>query len=280
MRRLFSTKGKRGKKGRFRLKKYIPHICIISAGVILIAGGVWWLLSDHLEDIAAEDEYDELRAIFFTPPEITTTPPAAEQPPDDVNDNNEDDYDYDEDDYDGDEPEEVVLLSMEELARRNPDFIGWITIRNQMDYPVVRGSDNVRYLNTTFSGQRNSAGAIFMDYRNYGGFDDTITILYGHRTRRGTMFGPVARYLDNSFLQANSTIKITTKSGTELTYKVFAAKLTNAWDSAYTDSFSNSAAAIAAFPGAPAGAGKFLLLSTCTPSDNDDERILVFATLQ
>ena len=118
-----------------------------------------------------------------------------------------------------------------------------------------------------------------MDYRNREGFDSYVTILFGHRTRDRTMFSPLVNYLDKSFLQENPLITITTRDGDELTYTIFAAKLTDAWDRAYEISFSDSSRAASVFPNAPADASRFLLLSTCTPSSDREERIIVYAAL-
>jgi len=271
MRKLFSSKSKKNKRNKKQKmqKKHILLGCVILVSALLIAGGAWWLLSDHFEDIAALDEYNELREIFMEPQ-------VPQEAPDVLNTDEENTPDNDEEDSE-DEAEEVKPLSMEELAKINQDFIGWISIKNHLEYPVVRGRDNVRYLNTTFTGQRNSAGALFMDYRNRDGFDESVAIIYGHRTRRGMLFSPLVNYLNNSFLRENPIITITTRDGTELEYRIFAAKQTDAWDSAYTIGLNDPSKAASSFPNAPANASHFLLLSTCTANNNQDERIIVFA---
>ena len=118
-----------------------------------------------------------------------------------------------------------------------------------------------------------------MDNRNRNGFDDHVAILFGHRMRDGTMFSPLLNYQSRSFMQENPTITITTREGNELTYWIFAAKKTDAWDPAYDIGFTNSAGAAETFPNTPANASRFLLLSTCTPSSDIDERFIVFAAL-
>jgi hypothetical protein len=122
---------------------------------------------------------------------------------------------------------------MSSLSELNPDYIGWITIEGVIDYPIVLGKDNEHYLNITFSGRRNSAGTIFMDCRNKPGFEDTVCILYGHNMRDGSMFAPLKKYLNPAFLAANSTITVVTPEGKTLIYRIFAAELTDIWNSAY-----------------------------------------------
>jgi len=263
MRKLFSRKGKR-ESNKTRLRKYMLNICIITVCAGLAAFGVWRIFIFESEDYAARKEYQELREIFFTTPE----PPEPTEPPEHSPEDIEDDI------------EEEENNNLDELARINPDFVGWISIENHIEYPVVRGVNNDRYMYTTFSGERNSAGSIFMDFRNRAGFDEYVTILFGHRARDGTMFSPLVNYLDRTFLQENSKITITTRAGEVLTYRIFSSKLTDAWDTTYELIFSDSSKAARAFPNAPADTSRFLLLSTCTPSNDRDERIIIFAALE
>ena len=284
MRKLFSSKGKRkvNKHGGTdknrspvsRLRKYIIPACIITVCAGLIGAGLWWIFIYESEDAAARNEYDELREIFMSPPE------PVEQPSDNIEQEPEEEIEEEDSGIIEEEAEIVERLSMDELARINPDLTGWISIEDHIEYPVVRGTNNDRYMSITFSGERNRAGAIFMDFRNRNGFDDKIAILFGHRTRDGTMFSPLVNYLDRSFLQENPIITITTRDGEELTYRIFSARLTDAWDTSYELSFSNPDRAASSFPNVPPGASRFLLLSTCTPSSDRDERIIVFAALE
>ena len=166
-----------------------------------------------------------------------------------------------------------------ELAKINSDFIGWLTIEGMIDYPVVRGSDNSEYINTTFNGQTNPAGAIFMDSRLEQGFEAPVTMLYGHNMRDGSMFAPLHRYSDAAFIADHPYITIMTLDGETLTYRIFSAAYTDVWDIAYYLNFPDGSAAADSFSGAPIGADRFLLLSTCTGSTDRDARLLVYASL-
>jgi len=273
MRKLFSSK--KSKRSNKKTRKLIP-ICIAAVCAFFVVFGVIIILSGYFKDAAARMEYDKIREIFMNPspaPNIQETPPDTSEDIDDIDEESEP-YEYEEFDF-GDSIHSI----MEELAAINQDFIGWISIENLVEYPVVRGTNNDKYIYTTFSGGRNNAGAIFMDYRNKNNFDDTVAILFGHRTRDRTMFSSLSNYLSRTFLEENSIITIYTRDGRELIYKVFAAKLTDAWDAAYTTSFTNPARASSSFPNVPSDASQFLLLSTCTANDNRDERIIVFAAL-
>jgi len=165
------------------------------------------------------------------------------------------------------------------LSGINPDFIGWIVIGDLIDYPVVRGRDNSHYLDTTFSGQRNASGAIFMDYSNDLGFDGTVTILYGHNMKDGSMFSSLHRYRDRAYIIENPLVKILTADGELLFYNIFDARITYVENRDADLGLSDGAAAAGPFRGAPSGSSRFLVLSTCTNSANNDERLRVYAAL-
>jgi len=243
-------------------KRYIPYICLVTVGAFFIAVGARELLNWERDDVAARVEYQQLRDVFESSSVQQTPEPLTEEI---------------EESEIIEEEEEEGFPTLEELARMNSDFIGWISVKDLIEYPIVRGRDNEKYINTTFTGQQNTAGAIFMDYRHSRGFDEKVCIIYGHHTRDGTMFAPLLHYLNPSFLQRNPNITITTPDGRFLTYRIFAARLTDAWDVAYSVGISDTSRAAEVFPNAPANASRFLVLSTCTRSNNDDERIIVFA---
>jgi len=249
---------------RWLTKKQIIYISAVAVGVISIGVGLWIILGDFLEDATARSEYAQLRADFsgvIGSDGTTSWSSGDDSLPEGLTE------------------EEMQLrdLSLDQLAALNNNFIGWINVANQIEYPVVRGQDNVKYVNTTFMGVQNSAGAIFMDYRHKNNFDEFVTIIYGHHTRDGSMFTPLVNYLDANFLRQNPNITVTTRDGRTLTYRVFAAKLTDAWDPAYSIAINDTARAAEEFPNAPANAKGFMLLSTCTRSRDPNERILVFA---
>jgi len=258
-------------------RRHIVFAVMLVVGVFFVAAALRVILRDVVEDAVARSEYEQLREDF---PQISGHIPDH-VPENDVIPNESEDMIVEIIEETTEETTEERALreySLNELAAINPDFIGWINANNNMiDYPVVRGNDNEKYINTTFFGTRNSAGAIFMDYRNRTGFDESIVLLYGHRTRDRTMFSSLINHLDPEFRRRNPNIDIITRDGTRLTYVVFAAKLTDAWDPAYATGTYDLAEALEIFPNAPANARRFLLLSTCTSSSDDDERVLIFA---
>lgn len=99
----------------------------------------------------------------------------------------------------------------------NSEVIGWLTIPDTtINYPVVKAEDNDFYLTHDLYRNSNSAGSIFMDYRNSGGMDEMNTIIYGHYMRDGSMFADLHNYQSEEFLKEHSII--TYDSQTEKTY--------------------------------------------------------------
>lgn len=179
--------------------------------------------------------------------------------------------------------EEEVPANPREAAQANPDYVAWIEIKGtKVNYPVVKGADNEYYLNRTFLGNTNAAGAIFMDCRNAADFSSYHTLLYGHNVRSGSMFGTLDKYLDSAYMAANPAVTITV--GEEnLNYTVFHAAVYDMYDpvfSALNFASPEELTAFAAGYGLPQGLSisRLLTLSTCT-NNAENERVLVFAYL-
>ena len=92
-----------------------------------------------------------------------------------------------------------------EYLEINPDYVGWLKIDGTIvDYPVARASDNTKYLNTTFRGNENMLGSIFMDYR-CNGEDLPHIIIYGHDAddvnKNKLMFGGLKDFMTGLIAQ-------------------------------------------------------------------------------
>jgi len=234
------------------------HIFAVLIAVFVIAGGIaaYHLITAERDYSTARVEYTELRRYAPSPEAIPTeTEDTAEQP---------------------------IQETKSDLSLINPDYVGWIRIDGtEIDYPVVQGADNDKYLNTTFTGERNPSGSIFMDAYSRNGFT-FFTILHGHNMRDGSMFGGLYRYLDNSFRDSHREVTIFTDDNDILSYQIFAVKLSNTNDGVFTLPESGYDAISEYF-------GEFgfsledlqqsidiLVLATCT-TGNSSERLLVFA---
>lgn len=93
-----------------------------------------------------------------------------------------------------------IEVNFEVLKQKNSDIVGWIYLENSpINFPVVQGKDNDYYLRRLIDGTYNSAGTIFMDYRNDKNMNDWNTIIYGHNMKNSTMFGTLLNYKEQSY---------------------------------------------------------------------------------
>jgi len=177
--------------------------------------------------------------------------------------------------------EEVEVVQFDaldaEMRAINPDYVGWLRIDGtNVDYPVVRGEDNVRYLNTSFTGERNPNGALFMDFRNLNITTMPHLIIYGHNAPQGGLFSELHRLIDSDFLAENDMITLEV-NGELLEFTIFDVRLTDITDYAYHLDFSYSYA-FNYFTDrieAPLRAFQIITLSTCTNCSNKDARLIV-----
>lgn len=93
----------------------------------------------------------------------------------------------------------------------NPDVVAWIYIDGtDINYPVVQGENNSYYLKHLIDGTSNSAGALFLDYRNEKDLADRNSIIYGHNMNNGSMFRQITEYKDQSFYEEHPVCFIIT----------------------------------------------------------------------
>lgn len=121
------------------------------------------------------------------------------------------------------------------LQQINADVIGWITIPCcDVNYPIVQGSDNDKYLTTTYEGKTNSSGTIFMDYANSSDFSDMNTFIYGHNMKNNTMFGSLKKLRnDPSIINAQPYFYIFAPDGKIRKYQMFSVRIVEATSEAY-----------------------------------------------
>ena len=104
-------------------------------------------------------------------------------------------------------------VDFKELLKRNPDTVAFLHVENtNINYPVVQKDNNNYYLNHAFDQSRNSAGWVFLDYRNDINNLSDNTIIYGHGRLDNTVFGSLKKVLTNSWQQNkdNYVIQIST----------------------------------------------------------------------
>ena len=123
------------------------------------------------------------------------------------------------------------------LQKRNPDTVGWIFCTGTaIDYPIVQGPDNEYYLARLFTGTSNTAGSIFLDYRNSPDFTDRHSILYGHNMKNGSMFASLTSYRDPEYFREHPQFLLCTPEKT-YSVKIFSGYSAGVEDEAWRISF-------------------------------------------
>ena len=133
-------------------------------------------------------------------------------------------------------------IDFSDLISTNPDTVGWIKVNNtNINYPIVKTSDNNYYLTHSFDKSYNSAGWVFADYRNkFDGTDKNI-ILYGHNRKDGSMFASLKGTLNREWYSNEENRIITLYTPKEiLKYEVFSIYTITAVDFNSQTSFANS----------------------------------------
>lgn len=181
---------------------------------------------------------------------------------------------------------EVEFVDFPTLKSLNPDARGWITMYGaKVNYPVVQGQDNECYLDTTFMGKKNPAGALFIDYSIEEGMEAKNVIIYGHNMKNGSMFGTLAYYKNEQMIKNYPAFLVYTENGS-YEYAIFAAFITTAGSDVYIYGFPNEESFLAYIErmkaqslydtGVEVSAGdKIMTLSTC--SGKGDNRFVVLA---
>ena len=91
-----------------------------------------------------------------------------------------------------------------------------------VNYPFVQAKDNKFYLKHQFDKKYNTAGWVFMDYRNNKEEFDLNTIIYAHGRLNRTMFGSLRNVVKKNWYtnKNNYIVKISTENENSL-WQVF-----------------------------------------------------------
>ena len=183
----------------------------------------------------------------------------------------------------------LIDVDFNELRKVNSDVEGWVQVNGtNINYPFVQTTNNDYYLTHSITKQKNSAGWVFMDYRNDAKSFNKNTILYAHARVNKYMFGSLKNTLKDSWLNNtnNHVIKLSTKTHNTLwqVFSVYHIPTTN--DYIQTEFSSNSEflelatmlknRSIHSFNTNINEKDKILTLSTCY---GDNEKLVVHAKL-
>lgn len=117
----------------------------------------------------------------------------------------------------------MINVNFNDLKQKNPDTKGWIQVNGtNINYPFVQTNNNEFYLNHTFNKTYNSAGWVFLDYRNNINELSRNTIIYAHGRLDTTMFGSLKNILSSGWLNntTNYVVKLSTETENTL-WQVF-----------------------------------------------------------
>lgn len=182
-----------------------------------------------------------------------------------------------------DEKKSTEILDSSDLSRINEEYYCDLFIPNSdIAFPVVRGTDNSKYLHTAVTGEESQLGAVFMDYRCDA---STLphTIIYGHDAQNlngnSLLFGQLRYFLEEDFIQDHTEICLY-KDDKVKHYNIFAIKVTDINDEAYNLDFTDESAfkEFANRMGAPENTEEILTLSTCL-GEETNRRLLVQGAL-
>ena len=96
--------------------------------------------------------------------------------------------------------------SLQDLQNINADVCAWLMIDDTgIDYPVVRGKDDMEYVNKDVYGNFALSGSVFLRSANQPDFSDPYNLIYGHHMSNGAMFGDVVEFTDEAYFAAHQT---------------------------------------------------------------------------
>ena len=183
----------------------------------------------------------------------------------------------------------LMDVDFEKLKKDNKDVVGWIKVNGtNINYPFVQTGNNTDYLKKDFNKKYNSAGWVFMDYRNNIQEFSKNTIIYAHGRVNGTMFGSLKNIMKSSWYQNldNHIVKLSTEYENTL-WQVFSIyKIPTTSDYLQIDFNSNEEflnflnmlkdRSVYTFDAVLHEEDKILTLSTCS---NDDGSVVMHAKL-
>ncbi len=177
------------KKKKLVLKTWVLKVLIVlfSLALILSLLKIYFWTQDNKKIVDITKEINEI----VTPTPIEEEGELINPPEDKANDY----WDY-------------VKLPFYEvdftaLKEKNPDTVAFIHMQgNNINYPVVQTDNNDYYLKHAYDKSKNSAGWVFMDYRNNITTLSDNTVIYGHGRLDETVFGSLKNALTANW-QAN-----------------------------------------------------------------------------
>ena len=181
-------------------------------------------------------------------------------------------------------PEVMLRIDFEKLRQINAQSVAWIWIPGtKIDYPLMHGEDNEKYLRHAYDGSYSSGGSIFLDWQNAGDLTDRHCIIYGHNMKDDSMFGQLSKYGNQDFCDTHSYIYLFTDTVIRK-YRIFSVYITTADYDSYRlffeddedyNSYVNQLASYSWYEtqASPGTGAQIITLSTCV-SDKSKRRVI------
>ena len=188
------------------------------------------------------------------------------------------------------QPQEEDAIDFDALREIFPNIVGWIqSYGTVINYPIVQGRDNHRYLYHLPDGTRHSFGSIFMDYRAAPDFSDLAIHIFGHDMPSQDKFGSLRHYSSQEYFERHDSMFIFTPDADYLLVLIAGYHINSAFevppmDFADADEFYEHLEDITRrsifTSSATANYGdRLVYLITCTPTGHDDERLILVGKL-
>ncbi|MDR2721842.1 MAG: class B sortase [Coriobacteriaceae bacterium] len=143
-----------------------------------------------------------------------------------------------------------LSVDWDSLLEKNPDTVAWVYIPGTViNYPVVQGRDNQKYLTVDFLGGRGQVvtfGTIFLAAENKSDFSDPNNLIYGHHMQDGSMFACLAGFANSAEFNTHRTVYVLTPAG-NYRLTTFALVISNGHDPLAQPRFSTNEEMVAYF---------------------------------
>ncbi len=207
------------------MRKKTISILIIFAAVLIIGICAWQIISTLQERYLSKQEYEKTRESYVSAIKPEMIPKEEEE---------EEYVDY----Y----PQ--LSINIDGLLAQNPDYVAWLIYEDaEIAYPIVQETyaELNKYLDTTFEGNHNASGCIFIPYDADPSFRYLNTFVYGHNMMNGSMFGQLKDIYNQPEEFENPYFYIFTKDHNAIRYRIVAAYIVDNNSEMYSIPLSNEA---------------------------------------
>ena len=105
------------------------------------------------------------------------------------------------------------IAEAKRMKEQYSDFRAIIVIEGDtisLKYPIFQSDNNNYYVEHLVDGSENTAGEIFLDYRNRGDIlENRNSIIYGHNMNNGTKFGQLHKFKRNNAFYTHDIMIVT-----------------------------------------------------------------------